>query len=471
MANVSNKSINLVKATIADVKGKEYDITKICVAFAYYEDIFSPFVSAVLHVVDSGSNLIGTMPIQGGEKVYVKIKDVQEKTFEYELHVWKVYDRKFSKSVQTYNLALISKEGLYNEGVRVTEKLSGLPDKIVKDIMTKYLNTKKKIDTETAKYNVNFYPNGKKAHSIIQTIQYKAVPKNSKTSKTKSTESKRTDSKSSIPTNTETASGTAGYLFFENKDGFVFKSMDLLCSDGTDTFGGSPPVATYTYKPTLDQADKNNLYVIEEYTFTDELDMVDQMRNGIYSTYMVFYNYSTGAYEEYTFNLADTFKAMSHLGSQTKLPQFQNDLSQYPTRVMSMILDHETWFDGEGPGSNEEKDRGKDSTTGGSNFPDYQKYYVSQGIARRYLMENQKMEIIVPGNMNLKVGDKIKVLIPNVAAEETRKTQQYDEENSGTYLISKLSHNNMFLNTFNCMTKLELIRDTYGIKDYSSKVK
>jgi hypothetical protein len=471
MANVTNKSIQLVKATLADVKGKEYDITKICVAFAYYEDIFSPFVTAVLHVVDSGMNLIGNLPIQGGEKVYVKIKDVRNTTHEYELHVWKIYDRQFTKSVQEYNLALISKEGLYNEGVRITEKLSGLPDKIVKDIMTKYLNTKKKVDVETAKYNINFYPNGKKAHSIIQTIQYKSVPKNSTPSKGKSKDSKRTGSKSSIPTNTDVASGTAGYLFFENKDGFVFKSMDLLCSDGTDTFKGAPPVATYTYKPTLNQADQSNYFVIEEYTFTDELDMVDQMRNGIYSTYMVFYNYSTGAYEEYTFNLADTFNAMSHLGSQTKLPQFQNDLSQYPTRIMSMILDHETWFDGEGPGSNEEKDRGKNNTTGGSNFPDYQKYYVSQGIARRYLMENQKMEIIIPGNMSLKVGDKIKILIPNMASESNRSTQQYDEENSGTYLISKLSHNNMFLNTFNCSTKLELIRDTYGIKDYPSKVK
>lgn len=471
MANVNNKSIELIRATLSDVKGTEYNITPICVAFAYYEDIFSPFVTAVLHVVDSGMNLIGSLPIQGGEKVYVKIKDVKDNIFEYELHVWKIYNRQFNKNTQSYNLALISKEGLYNEGVRITEKLSGLPDKIVKDILTKYLNTKKKVDAETAKYNINFYPNGKKAHSIIQSIQYKSVPKNSTPGKGKSKDSKRTGSKSSIPTNTDVASGTAGYLFFENKDGFVFKSMDLLCSDGTDTFKGVAPVATYTYKPALNQADPNNYYIIEEYAFTDELDMVDQMRNGIYSTYMVFYNYSTGAYEEYTFNLADTFNAMSHLGSQTKLPQFQSDLSNYPTRVMSMILDHETWFDGDGPGSNEEKDRGKNSTSGGSNFPDYQKYYISQGIARRYLMENQKMEIVIPGNMTLKVGDKIKVLIPNMSAESSRKTQQYDEENSGTYLISKLSHNNMFLNTFMCSTKIELIRDTYGIKDYSSKVK
>jgi hypothetical protein len=470
MANPTNKSIELLKASLFDVDGKEYNIIKIITGFSYYEDIFSPFVTAVANIFDSGMNLIGTLPIQGGERVVIKIKNIKDEVNEYDLHVWKVYNRQFTRNSQNYNLALISKEALYNEGVRITEKLSGLPNKIVEDILKNYLGTKKKIDTEIAKYKINFYPSGKKAHSIIQTIMYKSVPKISSFNSSNSSKSKRESSKSSIPTNTEKASGTAGYLFFENKDGFVFKSMDLLCSDGSDSFGGDAPVATYTYRPVIDTGLKDNYYVIEEYKFTDEIDMIDQLRNGIYSTYMVFYNYSTGSYEEYTYNLSDTFKNMSHLGSQSNLPQFQNNLSQYPSRIMSMILDHETWFDGEGPGSPEEKDVGAEAKTS-TNFPDYQKYYVSQGIARRYLMENQKMEIIVPGNSTLKVGDKIKILIPNVTAQEIRQTQKYDEENSGTYLISKLSHNNVFLNNSTCTTKLELIRDTYGIKEYSSNVK
>jgi hypothetical protein len=466
MANPTNKSIELLKASIFDVDGKEYNITKIITGFFYYEDIFSPFVSAVANVIDSGSNLIGTLPIQGGERVFIKIKNIKGDVVEYDLHVWKVYNRQFTKNTQIYNLALISKEGLFNEGVRVTEKLSGLPDQIVQKILKNYLGTKKKIMTETSKYKINFFPNGKKAHAIIQTIMYKSVPQGSSPRGSASTKTSRTGSKSSIPTNTEKASGTAGYLFFENKDGFVFKSMDLLCSDGTDSFKGEAPVETYIYKPLSDQANKDNFNIIEEYRFNNEIDMIDQMRNGIYSTYMVFFNYSTGAYEEYTYSLSDTFKNMAHLGSQNKLPQFQNTLSQYPTRIMSMVLDHETWFDGEGPASPEKRDG-----EGKAQFPDYQKFYVSQGIARRYLMENQKMEIVIPGNTDLKVGDKIKILIPNVAAEDSRRQQQYDEENSGTYLIAKLSHNNVFLNSSTCTTKLELIRDTYGIKEYSSNIK
>lgn len=467
MSNPSNKSIELVQALLYDVNNVKYDITKITTAFFYYEDIFSPFVTAVINVHDSGQNLIGNLPIQGGEKIIIKIGDVRNNVIEYEMYVWKIYNRQFTKNSQNYNLALISKEALYNEGVRITEPLSGLPNKIVQKILKEYLMTDKSIDAEVAKYNIKFYPNGKKAHAIIQSLMYKSVSKNSSPSSGSTTSTPSGEVKTSIPTDTKKASGTAGYLFFENKDGFVFKSMDLLCSDGSDSFGGQAPVATYIYKPIKDPTSAENFYVIEEYRFNNEIDMIDQLRNGIFSTYMVFYNYSTGTYEEYTYSLSETFKNMSHLGSQDKLPAFQEKMSSYPSRVMSMVLDHETWFDGTESASPEAIDGG----TAKSQFPDYQKYYISQGIARRYLMENQKMEITIPGNTDLKVGDKIKILIPNVSAEQERQTKPYDEESSGTYLISKLSHNNVFLNSSTCTTKLELIRDTYGIKEYSSKVK
>ena len=158
---------------------------------------------------------------------------------------------------------------------------------------------------------------------------------------------------------------------------------------------------------------------------------------------------------------------MSHLGSQAQLGKTQQELAINPSRVMTVLVDHETWMNEEGPGSPEERDGGDT----GSPFPDYQKHWLAQSIARRYFMQNQKLEIEVPGNMELSVGDKIKVLLPNMAAEAERQNEKYDTENSGTYLIAALSHNNVFLNNSTCTTKLELIRDIYGMKDYASNVK
>lgn len=180
MANKTAKSIELKEVSLYSVTGDKYNFTKGAVGFAYYENIFSPFISGVLNVADSGGNFISKIPIQGGERVVIKVIDVEEKEFEYELYVWKIYNRTFTKNMQNYNLALVSKEALYNEGARLTEILKGTPDMIVDKILKEYLKTEKEINKERAKYQVQFFPNGKKAHHIIQSVSQKAVPQSSK---------------------------------------------------------------------------------------------------------------------------------------------------------------------------------------------------------------------------------------------------------------------------------------------------
>lgn len=464
MANKNVKSIELKEVFIYDVDGDKYDLTKAATGFSYYESIFKPFVSGVMNIADSGSNFIGTLPIQGGERVTIKILDVEENEYEYELYVWKVYNRTFTKSLQTYNLALISREALYNEGARVTKILNGTPDKIVKDVLTEYLNTEKEIDVESCKYQVQFFPNGKKVHAIIQSLAPKAVPNTSSSAKGSASKT-TTGGKTGLSGDTKTSSGTAGYLFFENRDGFNFKSIDYYYSSGGDQFKGVEEVATYTVKPNQESPSR---YVIENYGFTNELDLINQMRNGTFASHLVAYNYSTGFYEEYRFNLQENYESMAHLGSQSKLGKVHQDLSANPSRVMTVLVDHETWHNEETPGSNEERDNDDGN---GSAYPDYQKHWVAQSIARRYFMENQKLEIEIPGNMELSAGDKIKVMLPNMAAGAEREKEAYDRENSGTYLISAISHNNAFLNSSTCTTRIELVRDTYGMKDSTSNVK
>ena len=71
MANNNTRSIEVKDITLFDVNGESYLITKAVTGFFYYESIFKPFVSGVINVADSGSNLIGTLPIQGGERVLI----------------------------------------------------------------------------------------------------------------------------------------------------------------------------------------------------------------------------------------------------------------------------------------------------------------------------------------------------------------------------------------------------------------
>tara|TARA_B100000945_G_scaffold175825_1_gene141059 strand:- start:216 stop:686 length:471 start_codon:yes stop_codon:yes gene_type:complete len=153
---------------------------------------------------------------------------------------------------------------------------------------------------------------------------------------------------------------------------------------------------------------------------------------------------------------------MSHLGPQQGVSSSQAAYSSYPTRLMSVILDHEVWYNAEEPASPEKKDGGTKDT---AEFPDWQKWFTAQSIARYNTFNNQQLEIKIPGNPSLMVGDTIDVKIMSQSSDKNK--HPWDAEHSGTYLISKLNHafvpKKPITETF-----LTLIRDVYG--DTTTKV-
>ena len=100
---------------------------------------------------------------------------------------------------------------------------------------------------------------------------------------------------------------------------------------------------------------------------------------------MVFFNHSTGQYEEYVYKIKDSYDNMAHLGGQESVslvPANQIELSDYPSRVMSALLDHETWYNEPGIANPEDKE-----AQNPNKFADWQKYYMAQGIARNRLLK------------------------------------------------------------------------------------
>ena len=63
--------------------GKDVDVRLGIISFNYYEDLFSPTISAKVTIVSSGdvidnNSLYDGLPIRGGEKVTIKIKPFGE---------------------------------------------------------------------------------------------------------------------------------------------------------------------------------------------------------------------------------------------------------------------------------------------------------------------------------------------------------------------------------------------------------
>ena len=98
----------------------------------------------------------------------------------------------------------------------------------------------------------------------------------------------------------EKAKGTAGYFFYENQEGFNFKSIDGLVSELKKSEGSSDakyiPTYSYTGKIIETNNPKNNTRIIK-YVFDKNIDLRKALKVGMYSNVTFFYNnYSHESY-------------------------------------------------------------------------------------------------------------------------------------------------------------------------------
>lgn len=464
---------------VGEETGKPYvNLVGMVTHFKYYEDIFMPTYSATMLVVDNAENLISSMPIQGFEKVVVEFEDATNTSYEYEFRVWTIGNRITKDRRQIYTLGLISAEALINEGIRINTVVKGNTSDQVKKILREKLNvTDAKMDIEASATSFKMIPTKKTPFALIRSLQSKTLSEKAATpSKPKKLPvipfgSKSTAAQSNIAItsdvgtgNVQKAKGTAGYLFFQTRKGFVFRSIDSLAS--TDSEQNGRPSVGKTYYWQYGKTGDDSLYKIQEIIFGKEIDIMQKMRDGAFCSIVCYFNINTGKYEEHVYKLADVWNDMVHMGSQTKLPSGQTKLAEYPSRVMSTIINHENWYMDSGVASNEPGD-GSDKP---SEFPDFQKNSISQSISRMGIMFNQQLTISLTGHLELVAGDKIEIRIPNQVTDKDREKETWDPEHSGTYLIAKLNHQFDIPNQ-TVYTVLNLIRDSYGIKEKESKVK
>ena len=85
--------------------------------------------------------------------------------------------------------------------------------------------------------------------------------------------------------------------------------------------------------------------------------------------------------------------------------------------------------------------------------------YLPQAIFRYGLIHSQLVNIIIPHNGRLTVGECIRLNIENIT-QDNKIEKEFNEHRSGDYLILHLCHSFTPTNSF---TSLTLARDEYGI--------
>lgn len=453
--NITDFSLKSVAiAALGETEG--YEIKQMVNTFSYVESITSPFIAATITIADS-AGLLEDLPIQGGETVKITVQtSSREEPEEYVLHVWKVGNRYAKNQTQAFTLGLISVEGLNNECVRLIKKLEGKPEEIISKILTEDLNSDKvplitELNgmTSPTQFAVKMLPTNRRPFDIISSLCVKSVSKNTNGS---------AGSSSNSNSNRGKISGSAGYFFWENKRGFNFFAVDsLLEKNDNNTWG------PYIEKPANKSDGADDRFTISQATFMSEVDVMSSMRKGKYSSLVVFFNHSTGQYEEYDYSLEDAYKDMKHLGAQNKpsLIKFGNkSISDYPTRIISTVLDHESWYNDPEIASYDEQD----GSEAPSEFCDFHKHFAAQSLMRYELLKHQMATIVIPGNSEICAGDKINIKLVNKAPGARVQEEPYDPESSGIYLIQEVTHTYDSTRSTNgrFVTTLRLMRDSYG---------
>lgn len=458
------------------IEGLKSPITKLVNSINYVENVTTPFVSATMEVVDSAGLLQG-LPIQGGEEVKIEVitsssADGSPITTTYSMVIWKVANRFAQNQQQAYTLGLISVEALNNEVMRINRRLEGNPESIVKDLLTNQIKTQKTLFSEKSHFDVKFMSNGRRPFDLIANLSVRSVSPQAKFETSSTKKDKNATEKKEGKTG-QSIKGSGGFFFWESKRGYNFFAVDSLCADEKSSLKSpnlkSPAWGPYIEKIANQGDGADDRFTIYRSVFGQELDLLASLRKGKYSSFVAFFNHSTGQYEEYIYKIKDSYDNMAHLGGQESIsliPANQIKLAEYPSKIMSVLLDHETWFNDPEIASPEPEDGSASPTQ----FADWQKYYTAQSIARYQLLKNQQCTIIVPGNSEICAGDKIDIRLQNKVPNKEARREQYDSESSGQYLIYEVTHtyDTTLETNGQFKTTLRLVRDSYGMKDKPS---
>ena len=453
------------------------DITGLVSKVTYVESIYLPFVSATMVIVDSVGVLQG-LPIQGMEKVKFSVKtNIREEEFEYNLRIWKVANRYAQQNKQVYTLALVSEEAIVNETIRVNQRLQGNPESIVLKLLQEelYISTPKPVNSEGSLFEVSYLPTRERPFDIIAKLIHKSVSPKAKWNTDNTSEPDKVEITSSPNKKAKEIRGSGGFLFWENYRGYNFFAVDSMCADvGSDLESDKYNVqewGPYVERGVNASDDGDNRFTIESSIFSSDLDLMNGLRRGQYGSRIVFFNHSTGEYDEYDYVLEKTYDNMAHLGGQkslNKLTSTQKNLSKTPSKLMSIVLDHETWYNDPGI-ANPEDEKAENPSA----FSDRQKFYAAQSTARYRLLALQQCQIVIPGNALICAGDRIDIrLINKISSSElVESVDQEDKESSGLYLVAEATHSYDKTQSTNgaFTTTLKLTRDSYGMKDEVSK--
>ena len=400
---------------------EEYDITLGAPEIDYYESIESPTISMSLRFLDV-DQVIGRKGITGGELIEVTVKDGDEDEFkitkDHKMMLNSVVDMNTQTKFQEATLEFVSQETIINETSRLNKKFTGNVSQTVKDILTKDkkgILTKKKVfgpeeeqlgdivvEEDRATNSYSFVGNLKRPFDTIQWLCPKSQSSNT----------------------------SFGFLFFENLDGYHFRSIENLLKQK------SLPPYTQTDSP----FDSENKAIILQNKLDSSNDIGMNCRMGMYANKTIYVDIQNQGASVVDYDITQL--------KLKKPPKLMEGLEKHPTRLMLRVNDFGVAQVG----------AAKSEVQPESELAVYQ----NKSYIRNNLLFSQSLRISIPLNTTLRVGLILEIKFPVKKGDGKTETDSYGTEKtndpSGRYLIAELRH---LIGREKAETQLKLIRDVF----------
>ena len=406
--------VSVRKAEIVSQNGVYQDIRAQILNIHVYEDLFSPFISGII-IVRESLDLINLFPLIGEELLNLEISTPSlPKSFRGSYHIYKLSERELlgDKSV-AYTIHFISKEAVVDLNKKISRGFGGKISDIATSILTEPnigLETAKNILVEPAsnstKYVSNFWSPIKNINYLCDT----AVNRN----------------------------GSPSFLFFENREGFNFISLetlytpDVLQTFVNDKYSRDTRAGIGSIK-NIDEDFKRILEIRIPVAF----DYMDRVRSGMNASNMILYDFTKKQYSVKTFDMLRNYDEQRHLN---QFPIISNNNIR---RGDSLLINTTKYF---------------------GNFNGFGDVTNANILQKRISLLKQaeavKIEIVVPGRVDYTVGKKVTLNLPRIEPISSLDIDMQDKIFSGTYLIAAINH---YIDKEKHECHMELIKDSFII--------
>lgn len=393
--------VSIRKLEVVSSANYKVDVTNQLIGVEIYEDMFAPFITMSITVRES-VDFINALPLRGEEILNLEISTPtfsDENTFfKGKFYIYKISDRLMLNDRNiAYTMNCISYEALYDVNVKQSKSYQGNISNIVQNIIgVDGLNTTKKTNIESTKNSIKYTSN---FWSPVKNLNY-------------------------LASSAQSNSGSASYLFFENRLGFNFISLEALYSSNPyQKFIKDNYVRDSFTNTSLKNIERDYQRIID-FKVRVPFDSLKFTNSGVYSSRLYSYDLVKKKYVSKDYNTLSNFSKEVHLN---KTPLYTDAKPVSPSNFIMNGIKHYGSHTGYTDTSSVSIDQQRKSKLG--------------------LLRSSIVEINVFGRTDYTVGQKVYLELPKpvVITEKDQantdpQTGFIDTTYSGFYIVTAINH-------------------------------